>query len=42
AAEAMNTIANTLKCGDKKFLIKIDFYRGNRTQDSITWLKKFD
>ena len=41
AANAMTALANALGTGGKKSLIKIDFYRGDGTQDPITWLEEF-
>ena len=42
AAEAMTTLANALGRGGEKSLLKIDFYRGDGTQDPVTWLEEFE
>ncbi|CAG8840674.1 38136_t:CDS:1, partial [Gigaspora margarita] len=41
ATNAMIALAHALGTGSKKSSIKIDFYYGNRTQNPVTWIKKF-
>ncbi|CAG8793028.1 5889_t:CDS:1, partial [Gigaspora rosea] len=36
-AQAMTALANALGQGGEKSLIKIDYYRGDGTQDPVTW-----
>ena len=38
----MAAVAAALGRGGEKSLIKIDFYRGDGTQDPITWIEEFD
>src|SRR5260363_430741 len=42
AAEAMTALANAMGRGGEKSLMKIDFYRGDGTQDPVTWIEEFE
>ena len=42
AAQAITAFANALERGSEKSLIKIDYYRGDGTQNSVTWVKEFE
>ncbi|RIB14214.1 hypothetical protein C2G38_2195754 [Gigaspora rosea] len=42
AAETMTTLTNALGQGGEKSLLKIDFYRGDGTQNPVTWLEELE
>src|SRR5260363_343924 len=42
AAAAITALADAMGRGSKKSLIKIDFYRGDGTQDPVTWIEELE
>ena len=42
AATAMTALAGAIGTGSEKTLLKIESYKGDSTQDPITWLDEFE